>query len=48
MTHGGGRGAKIGQKSVTYYLNGPKGQQQGCQVKNSSFKEGQKTVRRND
>jgi hypothetical protein len=23
MTHGGGGGSKIGQKSVTYYLNGP-------------------------
>ncbi len=23
MTHGGGGGVKIGQKSVTYYLNGP-------------------------
>jgi len=24
MTHGGGGWSKIGQKSVTYYLNGPK------------------------
>jgi len=23
MTHGGGEGSKIGQKSVTFYLNGP-------------------------